>query len=140
MPLKMKKLFLILLAALLLFGSGCGAKTRPAAYTLTLSGQLTEAGVIRYADLEMNVYEDAASNPCGECAFQPQSVLKGDDAKTVIAAMAAALGQSDSGWRVQSNTDTEIVLAEKTPGGAERPERPETPAGLVIEGTYTPAK
>lgn len=144
----MKKVFLVSVVLLLLLTgcqqSGKEAKasdfSEKATYTLTLSGALEEAGYISYAGYEMNVYEDQASNPCGDCELQPVSVLKGADAKEVAQAIVNAVEKQDTTWDVKESTDTTVTLIEKKAGDTTEPEAPEAPAGLTITGEYTPAK
>ena len=49
-----------------------------AVYEITAEGSAQESGVIAFAGLEMNVYQDPASNPCGDCPDQPVSIYVGN--------------------------------------------------------------
>lgn len=111
-------------------------KTQTAEYTLSLSGQVEKAGVISYAGLEMNVYADQASNPCGDCADQPVSVLAGATAQEVVQAIAKAIDRADDIWVVKEARGETIVLVEKVPGRTTEPAAPSAPAGLKIKGEY----
>ena len=68
--------------------AACGGHTVKATYEIEVSGTVAESGVIDYAGLAMNVYQDLASNPCGTCPDQPVSVYVGADAAEIAAAMA----------------------------------------------------
>ena len=127
-----------LLCLTILLGA-CGAPKTPAVYQLELSGQVEKSGVIDYAGLSMNVYQDAASNPCGDCADQPVSVYVGATAEQVSQAMAEAIERADDIWQVTEVDGGILLLQEKTPGQAEQPDAPAAPAGLEISGQFTPA-
>ena len=75
---------------------GCGQKEeKKAVYEITAEGSAQESGVIAFAGLEMNVYQDPASNPCGDCPDQPVSIYVGTDTPETVEAMAEAVRQSD---------------------------------------------
>ena len=132
-----KPVVALLCLAVLLVASGT-PKT-PAVYQLELSGQVEASGVIDYAGLSMNVYQDAASNPCGDCADQPVSVYVGATAEQVSQAMAEAIERADDIWQVTKVDGAVLLLQEKTPGQAEQPHAPSAPTGLEISGQFTPA-
>ncbi len=132
---------LLLLVLLCLLLSACRRElTQKAVYRLELSGAVEEAGVIRYAGLEMNVYPDQQSNPCGTCADQPVSVLAGATAEEVAEAMAQAIRRADDLWVVQSIERGVLVLEERELGQATPPAEPEAPGGLSVTGTYQGAR
>lgn len=110
-----------------------------ATYQLDLSGAVRQAGVINYVNLEMNVYRDAQSNPCGDCPDQPVSVYAGAGAEEVAAALAKAIERADDVWAVQSLQGATLLLKEKNIGEAKEPAPPEAPAGLTIQGTFAAA-
>lgn len=112
--------------------------TQKGEYILTLSGKVSEAGVISYAGYEMNVYKDYASNPCGDCAYQPVSVYAGAGADEIVQAMAKAVTRADDVWTVQKAQDNTLILKEKTPGEGKETAEPSAPAGLEIKGEYCP--
>ncbi len=128
----------ILLTAVMAGACG-GEPTVKATYELVLSGEVEEAGVIACAGLEMNVYPDLRSNPCGSCSWQPVSVYAGATAAEVTAALAQAVTRAGDVWQVEVVEDTRLLLVEKEIGVAQKPDAPQAPAGLTIEGTYTPA-
>lgn len=71
---------------------GCGQKEeKKAVYEITAEGSAQESGVIAFAGLEMNVYQDPASNPCGDCPDQPVSIYVGTDTPETVEAMAEAV-------------------------------------------------
>ncbi len=121
---------------MLVIMTGCGG-VKTAQYTITAEGATTESGVIEYAGLEMNVYKDKASNPCGDCPDQPVSIYAGTSAEDTISAMAEAVERADDIWSVSSVDGATLVLIEKTPGTiSEDDEEPElsAPAGLTLTG------
>lgn len=116
-----------------------GQPTEKATYQLDLSGAVRQAGVIDYLDLEMNVYRDVQSNPCGDCPDQPVSVYAGAAAEEVAAALAEAVGRADDIWTVRSLQGATLLLEEKNMGEAREPAPPEAPDGLTIQGAFTAA-
>ncbi|ATW25592.1 hypothetical protein [Candidatus Formimonas warabiya] len=140
----MRKKMISFLYGLLLLGScfllvACqGQPTEKATYQLDLSGTV-QAGVIDYLGLEMNVYRDAQSNPCGDCPDQPVSVYAGAGAEEVAGALAEAVKRADDIWVVKSLKGTTLLLEEKNIGTAKEPAPPEAPPGLTIRGTFTAA-
>ncbi len=143
-----KKLIYGLFAGLLLFfmvgcateGKSTAQLTQKATYKITLAGKASEPGVLSYAGYEMNVYKDQASNPCGDCPDQPVSFFVGTSAKEVVGKLAEATKKADDLWDVQETTDSSITLVEKEIGTTKTPEKPSAPAGLAVEGAYTPAR
>jgi hypothetical protein len=111
-------------------GGEAGAKT----YVIRAEGVAAASGVLCYAGLEMNVYQDFAANPCGDCEDQPVSIYAGADAGEVVAAMAEAVGRADDLWLVKDVDGQTLVLEEKTPGSVS--EEPELSGveGLRLEG------
>ena len=82
------------LLCVLLLACSCGQeKNEKAVYTITAEGSAEESGVITFAGMDMNVYRDPASNPCGDCPDQPVSIYVGTGAEDTIAAMAEAVGK-----------------------------------------------
>ncbi len=141
----MKKIIVLLIAIMACASllMACDSETETTAssdtkaeYILELSGTLEESGVLSYAGYDMNVYEDQASNPCGDCEYQPVSVLKGYTAEQVTEAIIEAIERADDLWEVESSTDTSVTLIEKEAGTCEEPDDPEAPEGLTITGTY----
>lgn len=121
---------------MLVIMTGCGG-VKTAQYTVTAEGAAAESGVIEYAGLEMNVYKDKASNPCGDCPDQPVSIYAGTSAEDTISAMAEAVERADDVWHVSSVDGNVLILTEKTPGtikeGEEEPEL-SAPEGLKLTG------
>jgi hypothetical protein len=119
----------------LLFLAGCGeggAKT----YVIQAEGVAAESGVVCYAGLEMNVYQDFASNPCGDCEDQPVSVYAGADAEEVVEAMAEAVERADDLWRVKEASGGVLVLEEKTPGSVQEDPELSGVEGLKLTGEF----
>lgn len=133
-------LYCLLLLGACFFLAACqGQPTEKATYRLDLSGAVQQAGVINYMGLEMNVYRDAQSNPCGDCDDKPVSVYAGAPAEEVAAALAEAIERADDIWTVQSLQGATVLLEEKNIGEAKEPPSPEAPAGLTVQGTFTAA-
>lgn len=128
-------LCIIVLFFSLLF-MGCGSSQK-SLYTLEVSGVLKAAGVIDYVGLEMNVYKDVSSNPCGACADQPVSVYVGATAEEVAATMAEAITRADDIWVVLEQEGGILKLEEKKAGEAPAPQDPQGPEGLTISGSLT---
>ena len=61
--------------------------------------------MISYLGYEMNVYEDEASNPCGDCAYQPVSFYVGADGTEVAEKLSEAITRADDVWEVVSCED-----------------------------------
>ncbi len=129
----------ILLTAFCLGLGGCGQPTVKATYELELQGAVEESGVISYAGLEMNVYKNINSNPCGSCAAQPVSVYAGATDVEVAKAMAEAITRADDIGTVKELDGSRLLLEEKNIGEATKPEAPEAPAGLTVKDTFTKA-
>ena len=126
------QLFTLLIVITLL--GGC--RTSAAEYTITVKGSAGEAGVIRYAGLEMNVYQDPASNPCGDCPDQPVSIYVGTDAGKTAEAMAEAIRRADDIWEVKSCSQGILILTEKEPGTITEEPLLSAPQGLELTGDY----
>ena len=110
-----KKFYGILAAVLLILClAGCGS--RQVQYQITVSGTAEESGVISYLGYEMNVYEDEAGNPCGDCAYQPVSFYRGADAAEVAQKLSEAITRADDVWEVVSCEDGVLTVQEKEPG------------------------
>lgn len=141
----MRKKTIFFLYCLLLLGScaflaACQRQpTEKATYQLDLSGVVGQAGVISYANMEVNVYRDPQSNPCGDCPDQPVSVYVGASAEEVAAALAKAIERADDIWTVKSLQGSTLLLEEKNLGEAKAPAPPEAPSGLTIHGTFNAA-
>ena len=126
----------VLLTIVFVF-SGCG--TSAAEYTITVEGSAEESGVIDYAGMEMNVYQDQASNPCGDCPDQPVSIYVGTSAEGTADAMAEAIERADDVWEVVSCKDGVLKLKEKEDSAGTTTEEPELsgPAGLKLTGEFS---
>ncbi len=131
--------FLLLLGSCSFLAACQRQPTEKATYQLDLSGVVRQAGVINYVNMEMNVYRDAQSNPCGDCPDQPVSVYAGASAEEVAAALAKAIERADDIWAVKSLQGSALLLEEKNIGEAKVPAPPEAPSGLTIQGTFNAA-
>lgn len=131
----------VCLTAILLLPASCllaGCRPSAAEYTITVSGRAEESGVIEYAGLEMNVYQDQASNPCGDCPDQPVSIYVGASASDTAEAMAEAIRRADDVWKVESCSHGVLVLKEKKSeaGSTEREPALSSPEGLKLSGDF----
>lgn len=126
----------VLICALLLACSCGQEKNEKAIYTITAQGAAQESGVITFAGMDMNVYRDQASNPCGDCPDQPVSIYVGTDAEDTIASMAEAVERADDIWEVTESSGTKLVLQEKTAGSVTEEPELSAPAGLTLTGEF----
>lgn len=128
-----KKIFIVLAAVfLLLCLAGCGSGR--VQYQITVTGTAEESGVISYLGYEMNVYQDEASNPCGDCAYQPVSFYVGTDGTEVAEKLSEAITRADDVWEVVSCEDGVLTVQEKEPGTVSEIPALESVAGLEMEG------
>lgn len=126
-----------LLAVLL---TACGqAEPDKAVYRITVEGSPAESGVIEFVELSMNVYQDEASNPCGDCEEQPVSVYVGASAANVAGAMANAVEEADDLWEVTGISGSVLELQEKVAGSVTEEPALSGPAGLTLTGEFYPA-
>jgi iron complex transport system substrate-binding protein len=129
-PSKRCAILFILLTGLVFVLTGCQKAT--AEYQITVDGTLEETGVVSYLGYDINVYQDAASNPCGDCAFQPVHLYVGDSAGETIKAIKESVERSDDLWTVKSTDKHTIILQEKTPGSVTQIVAPSAPKGLIL--------
>ncbi|MCD8366308.1 MAG: hypothetical protein LUC83_11055, partial [Clostridiales bacterium] len=90
--------------------AGCGEKYLE--YTITVAGEATASGTITFLDYSINVYQDLASNPCGDCEDQPVHLYVGADAEETAQAISDAIERADDLWEVESCEDGVVVLRE----------------------------
>lgn len=119
--------------------TACGEHTVKATYEIEITGVMAESGVIDYAGLAMNVYNDLASNPCGTCPDQPVSVYAGAKAEDIAKAMAEAITRADDIWTVKEQNGGRLILEEKEIDTADEPEILAGPSGIMLQGDFTPA-
>ena len=129
----------VLLCCCLPLLAACGEHTVKATYEIEVSGTVAESGVIDYAGLVMNVYQDLASNPCGACPDQPVSVYVGADAAEIAVAMAEAITRADDIWMVKEQDGGRLLLEEKEIDTATAPEILAGPAGITLQENFTAA-
>lgn len=128
---------LMLLCLLLFCFCGCGQeKNEKAIYTIRAQGSAAESGVVSFAGLEMNVYKDKASNPCGDCPDQPVSIYVGTSAEDTISAMAEAVTRADDLWEVVEASEASLTLQEKEPGSVTEEPELSAPEGLTLTGDF----
>lgn len=118
---------------LVLWLCGCGAKTLT--YEITVTGDAARAGVITFLDYSINVYEDEASNSCGDCAYQPVHLYAGADAEEAAQAIADTVERADDLWQVVSCEGGVVRLQEKEAGTVEAIGPLAGPSGLTFAGT-----
>ncbi len=116
----------------------CSCAASPAEYVITVKGSALESGVVQYAGLEMNVYADQASNPCGDCPDQPVSIYVGTNAEAVAEAMAEAVTRADDIWKVKSCQNGVLELEEKAEEAGTVKSEPDlsAPKGLELTGVF----
>ena len=122
---------------LLLFLSGCG-RTKPLEYTLSFSGTAEQSGVVSFLNYAINVYQDEASNSCGDCADQPAHLYVGASAADAATEAAKAVSDADDLWTVQSVEGGTVVLKEKEAGTVSKKNIPvpEVPSGMTVTDNY----
>ncbi|MCD8132857.1 MAG: ABC transporter substrate-binding protein [Clostridiales bacterium] len=135
----MKKAGKILLAlAALVFClclAGCGESYLE--YKITVTGEATDSGTITFLDYSINVYQDLASNPCGDCEDQPVHLYVGADAEETAQAISDAIERADDLWEVVSCEDGVVVLREKTAGSVEEIPSVTAPEGLTLTASVS---
>ncbi len=131
-------LSLCFMACVLLLLCSCGAKNDRAVYEIHAEGTVEESGVLSFAGQDMSVYEDEASNPCGDCPDQPVSIYVGTGAADALAAMEEALIRADDLWEVVQVTETDLILQEKVPGSVTEEPELSAPKGLTLTGSFHP--
>lgn len=119
--------------------AACGEHTVKATYEIDITGAVAESGVIDYAGLAMNVYQDLASNPCGTCPDQPVSVYAGAQAEEIAKAMSEAVTRANDIWAVKEQNGGRLILEEKEIDTAIEPEILAGPSGIMLQGDFTPA-
>jgi iron complex transport system substrate-binding protein len=128
----------IIIITIIIIISGFSACAKSEVYHVEISGALAEPGVLTYLGHTMNVYQDQASNPCGDCAKQPVSVFVGDDAAAVAAAITDALENDFGGteWVVEKVEGGRLTLKRAAGKTGAAPDAPAAPAGLAIKGGF----
>jgi len=115
--------------------AGCGEKYLE--YTITVAGEATASGTITFLDYSINVYQDLASNPCGDCEDQPVHLYVGADAEETAQAISDAIERADDLWEVESCEDGVVVLREKTAGSIEEIPTVTAPEGLTLTASVS---
>lgn len=127
----------LLAAAMMLLLCACGQTgDEMAVYRIMVEGSPKESGVIEFVGLTMNVYRDAASNPCGDCEEQPVSVYVGASAANVAGAMANAVEEANDLWDVVGVSEGVLELREKVAGSVTEEPELSGPAGLTLTGEF----
>ena len=90
--------------------AACGSSSDGIYYTLSFEGTIEEPGVLEFLSYSINVYQDEASNPCGDCADQPVHLYVGDDAAAAVSAVAELIERSDDLWEVSDKASDLITL------------------------------
>jgi iron complex transport system substrate-binding protein len=121
-------LMLFLLAMIII--SAC--QKQALIYTMTVDGEITQAGAIRFLDYTITVYKDEASNSCGDCKDQPVHLYVGASEKEVAEAIVEVVTRADDLWEVSSVKDGQVILKEKDPGSVEEIPTVSIPSGLTI--------
>lgn len=124
-----------LMVTALLILAGCGQGK--AEYTVTVSGDSVQEGVITILDYSINVYKDEASNSCGDCQKQPVHLYAGADAEDVAEAIKDVVERVDDLWEVVSCEGATVVLREKEAGTVESIGPLSAPDGITLKGTLS---
>lgn len=111
--------------------SGCGKEK--AEYEMTIQGEVQEPGMLTFLGMDVNAYQDQASNPCGECTMQPTHLFVGDQPDRIVIAIRDAVERADDLWAVKEYDEDSIILIEKTPDSVHECEAPTTPKGVKIQ-------
>lgn len=125
----------ILMIAVIAAISGCGEKK--VEYKVTADGTEAAAGVVTVLDYSINVYEDKASNSCGDCSMQPVHLYAGATPEDVIEAIRDAVERADDLWEVVSCEGRTIVLREKEAGTVESIGELSAPEGIVLSAAIS---
>lgn len=133
-----KYIWIVVFMFILVCGlSGC-KESEPLTYQLTVTGTAEKAGVIQFLGYEINVYQDEASNSCGDCVDQPVHLYVGATAEDAVNAIADVVTRADDLWVVTEQSGDQITLEEKKQGTVRKKEitEPLVPAGMTIEDNY----
>jgi len=125
-----------LLIMILLVCCGCGKSK--IAYTLTVTGSAEKPGVLSFLNYDINVYQDEASNSCGDCADQPAHLYVGATQEDAAAAIAEAVERADDLWDVSEQQGNTVTLTERTAGSVSKKDfnTLDAPYGLTIEDNF----
>lgn len=133
----MKKTGLLFGIIILLLIGLTGCKNRSLEYEITVKGEASAPGVITFLDYNINVYQDLASNSCGDCELQPVHLYVGADAQEVAQAIADCVERADDLWEVVSCGEGVVSLREKTAGSVEEIPALTAPEGLEISASVS---
>ena len=126
-----KKLYFVIIAAVIfILLTACSSKE--VTVTITVSGTAEESGVLSFLGYSMNVYQDIASNPCGDCADQPVHLYVGASAEEAAQAIADQIERADDLWVVSEIQGNKVVLTERTAGTITEIESCQAPSGLSL--------
>ncbi len=114
-----------------------GCEKKALEYTITVAGEATGAREVSFLEQSIPVYQDEASNACGDCAYQPAHLYVGADAKETAQAIADAVDRADDLWEVASCKGDTVVLREKEAGSIEEIAQLTAPQGLVLSGAVS---
>lgn len=128
---KEKYFWLIGLLFTVFLFAGCGKEK--AEYEMKISGSVEAPGVLTFLGLDVNAYQDQASNPCGECTMQPTHLFVGDQPEKIVIAIRDAVERADDVWAVKEYDEDSIILIEKTEGSVSECEAPVAPKGVKIQ-------
>ena len=127
---------ILLPAVLAILLTACGSGEKSVA--ITVEGSPTGAGVLSFLGYDINVYQDEAHNPCGDCADQPVHLYKGAGEEEMVQAICDAVGREDGAWEVEKASGDQVVLKRKE-SGAESADTPgsddnglDAPPGVTI--------
>lgn len=132
-----KAVFLLIALLAVFYVSGCEKK--PVVYKIEVEGSVKAPGMVSFLGMDINVYDDQASNPCGECTMQPAHIFVGDTEKEVVAAMVETAERINDLWKVKEVNGNAIIFEEYDAGSVKEVDKPLGPEGItfkteVIEG------
>lgn len=114
----------------------CACGNQSATYTISLEGSADAAGVISLLGYSINVYQDEASNPCGDCEDQPVHLYVGASAEEAAQAVSDLIVRADDLWDVQSISGGSVVLQEREAGSVTDLGTLSTVSGLSMTAVY----
>lgn len=136
---KKKKITItMLLAAAVLIAVCCGCSRDQITYTITVTGTAESPGVLSFLGYTINVYQDEASNSCGDCADQPVHLYVGATQDDAAEAVASAVIRADDKWDVVSHDGNVVTLKERTAGSVGKSELSAlaAPEGIILEDNF----
>ena len=139
------KKIIILSFVILAVLSITACEKKPIVYQIEVEGTVKEPGMVSFLGMDINVYKDQASNPCGECTIQPAHIFVGDTKDEVVAAMVSTAERINDLWKVKEVNGNSIIFEEYDAGSVSTVDKPIGPEGItfktkVLEGRLKEAE